>query len=255
MHRQTMGRSRPTRCGSVLHGCALPRARWAPLAIALLITGCVTVDLPSIAHVHVGHAITGWNDTPGGRGLCDVAQDEAAVASEHAAFAVEGARDPQAVRLHLGHVLHAVDPTREPAGPGTGYGLLKALDGCIDHLGFAADVRDASPNLKAGVPTLVATLQPLGREVRTIAVLAADARRSPDAALALAYAQDVRQRCDRLLVTLVQARQRLDALLAAEQPPYRPVARHYLFGIIRLPSGDWAWASAGQRGGGYAPHH
>ena len=144
---------------------------------------------------------------------------------------------------------------REPVGPGTGYGLLKALDGCIDHLGFAADVRDASPNLKAGVPTLVATLQPLGREVRTIAALAADARRSPDAALALAYAQDVRQRCDRLLVTLVQARQRLDALLAAEQPPYRPVARHYLFGIIRLPSGDWAWASAGQRADGYAPHH
>ena len=67
--------------------------RWALAAIALLITGCVTVDLPSIAHVHVGHAITGWNDTPGGRGLCDVAQNEAAVASEHAAFAVEGARE------------------------------------------------------------------------------------------------------------------------------------------------------------------
>lgn len=237
---------------------AVAMARRAPagaMLVPMLVAGCVSIELPTIAHVHVGHAITGWNDTPGGRGLCDVAQSDATVASEHAAFAAEGARDPAAVRLHLGHVLHAVDPTREASGPGSGYGALKALDGCIDHLGYAAAVPDASGNLRAGLPPLLDMLQPLRAEVRAVAALTADARRSGDTALALAYAQDVRLRSDRLLVTLVQGRQRLDSLLAAEVPAYRPVARRHLFGIIQLPSGEWRWGRTTPAGGGYGHGH
>ncbi|MBK9134678.1 MAG: hypothetical protein IPM15_10195 [Betaproteobacteria bacterium] len=65
--------------------------------------GCVTVELPTIAHVHVGHAVTAWADTPGQRALFDVALAEAAVAAEHAVYAVDSARDvadggPLAVR-------------------------------------------------------------------------------------------------------------------------------------------------------------
>lgn len=210
-----------------------------PFAIGL--AGCVTVDLPSIAHVHVGHAITSWTDTPDHRGLFDVAQAEAAVAAEHAGYAVEGARDPAAVRLHLGHVLHAADPAKEPAGPGAGYGLLRAIDGCVDHLGYANDVRDASVNLRAGLPKVLAVLQPLQREARAVAALAAEGRRSADVAQAAAFAQEVRQRSEHLLVRLALARQQLTTLLAAEQPPYRTVPRRYLFGLIRLPSGDWAF--------------
>lgn len=237
-------------------GAAGRRTSVGAAVASMVIAGCVTIELPTIAHVHVGHAITGWSETPGGHGLCDVALSEATTASEHAAFAAEGARDPAAVRLHLGHVLHAIDPTREASGPGSGYGALKALDGCIDHLGYAAAVPDASDNLRAGLPPLLDALQPLRAQVRAVAVLSADARRSSDAALAVAYAQDVRLRCDRLLVTLVQGRQRLDALLAAEVPAYRPVARRHLFGIIRLPSGDWVWGrSAEQAGSGHGYGH
>ncbi|MBL8324503.1 MAG: hypothetical protein JNJ89_06040 [Rubrivivax sp.] len=205
------------------------------------LTACVTLDLPSIAHVHVGHAITSWTDTPGQRGLFDVAQAEAAVAAEHAGYAVEGARDPAAVRLHLGHVLHAADPTHEPTGPGTGYGLVRAMDGCIDHLGYANEVRDTSANLRAGLPKVLAVLQPLQREARAVAALAAEGRRAADVAQAAAYAQEVRQRSEHVLARLALARQQLSTLLAAEQPPYRTVPRRYLFGLIRLPSGDWAF--------------
>ena len=221
------------------------RRRWRGVAGAVIAGGmlasCVTVELPTIAHVHVGHVVTAWVDTPGQRALFDVALAEAAIATEHAAYAVDGARDVAAVRLHLGHVLHAVDPVREPAGPGTGYGLAKAIGGCDDHLGFALEVRDASANLKAGMPAVIGTLRPLRDEARAIAALAAEGRGAADAATALAYAQEARQRAARLAGELWLARHQLAQVVAAEQPPYRVVARRYLFGIIRLPSGEWAF--------------
>lgn len=225
-----------------------PSRRRRAVAALLLATaalgGCVTVELPTIAHVHVGHAVTAWADTPGQRALFDVALAEAAVAAEHAVYAVDSARDVAAVRLHLGHVLHAVDPAREPSGPGTGYGLARAIDGCADHLGFAQEARDASASLKAGLPAVVGILQPLRREARAIAALAAEGRASTDAAAAVAYAEEARQRTTRLAGELWVARHQLAQLLAAERPAYRVVPRRYLFGVIRLPSGEWIFDSA-----------
>jgi hypothetical protein len=202
---------------------------------------CVSIQLPTIAHSHVGHAVTAWTDTPGQIGLFEVARLEARVAAEHAAYAVEGARNIGSVKQHLGHVLHAVDPKLLADGPGTGYGLIRAIDGSIQHLGYAREVRDASANLRAGLPGVIDGLQAWRRESQLIAVLARDARQSRDDARVVAYAQDLSQRCTRLAAGLAQVRQRLDALLAAEVPPYRPIARRYLFGVIRLPSGDWAF--------------
>ncbi len=239
-----------TTCGDAW----LCRRNWLALCLACsaALAACVTVELPTIAHVHVGHAVTAFPDTPGQRALFDIALADAAMAAEHAGYAVEGARDLAAVRLHLGHVLHAADPAREPSGPGTGYGLVRAIDACADHLGFAQEVRDASANLKAGLPTVIGSLQPLQREARAITALAAEGRGSADAAAALAFAQEVRQRTTRLAGELWLARHRLDQLLAAEQPPYQVVPQRYLFGILRLPSGDWVFDPAATRGsGGY----
>jgi len=224
----------------------MPRGRrYAVAALAgtvlSCVAGCVTIELPTIAHAHVGHAVTAFVDTPDNRPLFDVALADAAVAAEHATYAVEGARDVAAVRLHLGHVLHVMDPTREAVGPGSGYGLIKAIDGGADHLGFAQEVPDASANLAAGVPAVIAVLQPLRGQARAIAALAAEGRANDDAATAVVYAQEAQQQTARLVGELARARRQLAQVLAAEQPPYRPVARRYLFGIIRLPSGGWAF--------------
>jgi hypothetical protein len=219
--------------------------RLASLALAVaLLGGCVSVELPSIAHVHVGHVITAWPDTPGNRGLLELTLADAAVAAEHAAYAVEGAGDLRAVRLHLGHVLHVVDPVLEPIGPGSGYGLLRALKGAAEHLEYAAEVPDASANLRGGARTVAAGLRPLLGEVQAIAALAEEGRRSPDAGHALAFAHEVRERAERLAGQLQQQRQRLTSVLQAEDPPYRTVPRRFLFGIIRLPSGQWVFDKA-----------
>jgi len=220
---------------------------------ALGMSACVSVQLPSIAHVHVGHAITAWPETPGQRGLLEVARSEAATIVEHAGYAVAGARDMREVKLHLGHVLHALDPALEREGPGLGYGLAPALAGAVDHLGFAAEANDASANFRSGLPAVVERLRPLQRQAQVLVALSRDARGSADVAQVVTYSEEVRQRSEALRQELDAVSRQLDALLAAESPAYRPIAQRYLFGLIRLPSGGWTYAPSVQ-GSGYGSY-
>jgi hypothetical protein len=103
---------------------------------------------PSMAHAHMGHVLTAWQDTPDQMGLLPTAQAEAQVAAQHAGFAASRPDDLGWMKLHVGHVLHAVDPSVEPAGPGLGYGVHRAAQGVAQHVRFAADSDDASDNVK-----------------------------------------------------------------------------------------------------------
>src|SRR5215813_12005587 len=87
------------------------------------------------AHLHIGHVMTNWRDTPGTRGFLPVAIDEARVAVLHARLAANAASLTD-ITLHAGHVLHALDPAVEPksAGPGAGYGVRKAAIGARQHV-------------------------------------------------------------------------------------------------------------------------
>lgn len=100
------------------------------------------------AHAHIGHVMTGWGDTPDGQGLLPVAGAEAKTARQHAALALGEPDNLDSIRLHTGHVLHAVDPSAIDGGPGLGYGLAKAAGGVAAHIGLAADAADASDNVK-----------------------------------------------------------------------------------------------------------
>jgi hypothetical protein len=233
------------------------RRTWRTRPIALLLglvwalSGCVSLSLPSIAHVHLGHVLSGWSDTPQRQGLLRIAQQDARVAAEHAEYAVQGARDLGSVRLHLSHVLQVLDPALEAEGPGSGYGLVRAIGGVSEHLGYAGSVSDASAGLKTGLPALIDWLQPLRREALLLTALAREGRRVADPGQALAYAQEAQQRSKALAAQLAQLAQRLETLLAAENPPYQPVAERYLFGLIRLPSGEWGFAKRRQSAGAY----
>ncbi len=232
------------------------RAGWIrPIALLLgflcALSGCVSLSLPSIAHVHLGHVLSGWSDTPQRQGLLRVARQDARVAAEHAEYAVQGARDLGSVRLHLGHVLQVLDPALAPEGPGSGYGLVRAIDGVSEHLGYAGSVGDASAGLKTSLPPLIDGLQALRREAQLLMALAREGRRVGDPGQALAYAQEAQQRSKALEAQLVQLGLRLETLLAAENPPYQPVAERYLFGLIRLPSGEWGFAKRRQGAGSY----
>ena len=115
---------------------------------ALFAAAAVTAGAQqNMAHVHMGHVLTGWQDTPGGIGLLPAAIDEAKIAETHAGFAVSQPGDLDWMKMHAGHVLNAVDPEAEPGGPGLGYGVAKAAAGVAAHVGFAAGSDGASDNV------------------------------------------------------------------------------------------------------------
>ena len=98
----------------------------------------------SAAHTHIGHVINSWNDTPSKRGLLPTAMKEALVAAAHANYAAKATDDLGEMKMHAGHVRHAIDPTLESGGPGMGYGLIKAADGAVEHITLASESADAS---------------------------------------------------------------------------------------------------------------
>jgi hypothetical protein len=74
---------------------------------------------------------------------------EAELAQRHAALAAGDTSNLEAMKLHAGHVLHAVDPTVVSSGPGLGFGLKQAAEGAIQHLRMAEDTEGASTAVKA----------------------------------------------------------------------------------------------------------
>ena len=132
-----------------------PRA-FALSLVMVLVTGCADnmamkdkgMAGKNMAHVHIGHVLTGWKDTPEKRGLLPTAMAEAKIALQHAGFAASKTANLAWMKTHIGHVMHTVDPSVEPKGPGLGYGVIKAAGGAGKHVGFSAKSEGASNNVK-----------------------------------------------------------------------------------------------------------
>lgn len=127
---------------------------WLAPAMGLLMGLVVTTAVAAaqernMAHMHMGHVMAGWQDTPQGRGLLPTAIAEADVALQHAGLAKGAGGDLQAIQAHAGHTLHALDPDAVEAGPGIGYGLIKAAGGARQHISLAAEAAGASGAVKA----------------------------------------------------------------------------------------------------------
>jgi hypothetical protein len=98
-------------------------------------------------HTHIGHVITSFNATPNAQGLLPVALAEARVAAQHAGLAARDPSNLEGMKMHAGHVLHALSPAEGSQGPGQGFGVKRATEGVVSHVGFAADAETASQNV------------------------------------------------------------------------------------------------------------
>ena len=112
---------------------------------------------PPLVHAHIGHVMTAWRDTPGTVGLLTIAASDTRVAVAHALLTSKS-ETLDDMKMHAGHVLHALDPTVEPKGPASGYGSKKATAGALQHVGFAATVEGASPIVKGHAATVSSKL-------------------------------------------------------------------------------------------------
>jgi len=131
------------------------------------------------AHLHIGHVMTNWRDTPGSRGFLPVAIDEARVAALHAKLAAKSAALDD-VKLHAAHVLNALDPGVEPTGPGAGYGVKKAVAGALQHLDFAAHAEGATANIATHAAAASASLAAAVRSIDEAIAVAQQIRSAAD---------------------------------------------------------------------------
>jgi hypothetical protein len=233
----------------------------AVLAASALASGCAHRQ-PLISHAHVGHCLTQWYDTPDNRGLYDVAREELEIArtqAEAALLADSNAGKAQ----HLDNVAHALNPDLQPLGPGLDYGAIRALEGAVEHLEYAATSDDASTNIVGSVAQLseagiaiVGRLKQASERARTadrrnVAAMnqaALDVRSSLTAALH-GFDADANGVIDASAAEagLEQFHVALDAALAREaNPSYEPLERRYLLGVVRLPNGKWGFLPWGQ---------
>ena len=104
--------------------------------------------IPGMAHPHIEQIWTAYYDTPGGVGLLPTGAAEAEIAGQHAALALRDSLYLEGMRRHVSHVLHALDPSLAPEGPGLGYGVRRATERILEHIRLAAAAEDASDNLR-----------------------------------------------------------------------------------------------------------
>jgi hypothetical protein len=112
---------------------------------------------PPLVHAHIGHVMTAWRDTPGSVGLLTIASSDTRIAAAHALLLAKSSSLDD-MKVHAGHILHALDPTVETTGPASGYGAKRATAGAIQHVGFTAAVDNASAAVKRHASTVNATL-------------------------------------------------------------------------------------------------
>jgi hypothetical protein len=118
------------------------------LVLGLVVAAPLSAEDKDMAHTHMEHLTSNWSDTPDQRGLLPTALSEAQTAAQHADLAAKKPNDLEWMKLHIGHVLHAVDPSVEAQGPGQGYGIKKASAGVAKHVELAAGSPGASDSVK-----------------------------------------------------------------------------------------------------------
>ena len=140
------------------------------------------VALTAEAHEHILQVADVYEATPGGYGLLRIAVAEAEIVALHAALAAEAVNSLDDVRLHVDHMLHALDPAVVFSGPGLGYGLRRAVDEARFHIDSAAVSGAASDNVRMHTAHISSVLANTSRRTDEILTLAQEILLSTSAA-------------------------------------------------------------------------
>lgn len=237
--------------------------------ILLLMTGC-SQKLPLVSHAHVGHALTAWRDTPNEQGLFIVAEKETRIALDETISAIASAQNQTKMRTHLSSALQALNADLTEGGNNSAYGAVRALNGATDHMVFAAESDDASQNLKTMVHQFAEAQVGVMDRIKLAVEVIRLAQQSHGQ-----EKQDLLLQLKKTLYSalegddvdhdgkigpgqeeygLLQLREIISAGLRNEKPAYHPVEKKYLLGLIRLPTGVWAYrfnASAARENAGH----
>lgn len=226
-----------------------------------LIVACSAVvrkDAPTIAHVHIGHAITAWEDAPKSQGLLVSAELFSVSATVNSELLLQATRnrDMAKSRKYLKAIAMDVDPAYFDEELDDEYGLRRATAEATTHLKLASDVFDATPNVQRTVTrTNIKAKEIIDRADELSAFL--------EVGLATESVEELEIIAEEiaLLVNTIAGgpdndadyglynfREDIEAMVAREDPPYETVDSYYLFNLVKLPDGQWGFGSRRSRG-------
>lgn len=226
------------------------------LLLAVGATGCVSRP-PSIAHVHLGHALTGVHVTPGKQGYLLVAEKQA---EDIQALAQKAAKSQELAQLKT-DVAAAVKATNND----TEFGLKHSLVMASNHISFAATSEDASQNVQTSAPVFARDTVRVVERCELIGLLGKDVEASTSVDEAKLLTEEIAKLAEANLngedsdndgvvggkpaeFGMKQLRAELDGIIARESPPYRTVDQWYLFNLVKLPNGRWVFDKLGRGG-------
>jgi hypothetical protein len=232
-------------------GFASAAALLLPLA-----AGCVSRP-PTIAHVHIGHAVTGVHVTPNKEGYMVTAQRRAQEAIDYSTKA-RASNDLGEIKRDIALVDAATNSKDD-------FGVKEALLMAVNHVSFAATSDDASLNVQKSAPIFAQDSAAVLQRCDLIALLSKDVAASTSGKEVSVSVAEIAKLTQANLngddargdghpgsvpaaYGLLQLRKELDAMIARENPPYVTVDQWYLFNLVRLPNGKWVFDKFGRGG-------
>ncbi|MEE9318999.1 MAG: hypothetical protein V3U76_01000 [Granulosicoccus sp.] len=231
------------------------------LMFSIILAGCsklVRKDSPTISHIHIGHALTGWPQTPNKRGLLVTAELSSVAAATNSDLFLQATRNGnfENAKKYLKEVVLNVDPALLDPSFAEDYGLRKSAAQAITHLRLASEVDDASTNVQRTITqTNIKASQIIDRADELTAFL--DAGLKSEDILEL---EIIAEEVNRTLLSiaggpeiasgygLFELREDIEKMVAREDPPYQTVESWYLFNLVKLPDGQWGFSSRRSRG-------
>lgn len=231
-------------------------ARTLVLLAAAGTSACVTRP-PTIAHVHIGHALTGVHVTPGHRGYILVAEQRA----DEVLAAVKGAGQA----ADLGALKAQIAVAMSENDNQDNFGVKQSLIMAANHIEFAATSDDASENVIRAAPIFKHDTAAVIERCDYIDLLGKDVAASKSMKEATLLVQELSKAAEANVegadskgtgakgsipadYGMAQLRAELEAMIARENPPYRTVDEWYLFNLVRLPNGRWVFDKLGRGG-------
>jgi len=246
--------------------------------VLLLGMGCAS-QAPTIAHVHIGHVVDGWETTPDQAGLIVTAENFAQTAYEAAGRA---AQTDTTLESRKRDVELLVDATyleylskKKNSGDGNiqtvEFDVRTAMIKATRHIEFSASSDDSSANVRTGARQFSINSQAVIDRCDLIAALGSDTLGVDSAeqanmltaelvnlTRANLYGEDLNgdgviggQNPDEYGIE--QLRVEIQNMIARENPPYSTVEKWYLFNLVRLENGKWIFRknTSGKKGAGY----
>jgi hypothetical protein len=238
-----------------VNATALLTRALALLAVAGTV-GCVTRP-PTIAHVHIGHALTAVHVTPGHKGYILVAEQRA----DAVLAAIKSAGQASDLDALKAQVALAVNENDNQDS----FGVKQSLIMAANHIEFAATSEDASQNVIHFAPIFKQDTAAVIERCEYIDLLGRDVAASKSMSEATLLLQEMSKAAQANVegadskdahvkgavasdYGMAQLRAELEAMIARENPPYRVVDEWYLFNLVRLPNGRWVFDKLGRGG-------